>query len=241
MADSSSFQQDVASGSNVNPMEDTSSPFYLHHFENHSSVIVTPELTSTNFPSWKKSFLLAVSILNKQGFLDGSIVKPSPEDSTYLPWIRCNNLIVAWLLRSISPPIASTVFYMQDAKQIWEKLHKGFPPDFKFSKSKVGSGSSFANSKQASAQQVTGKCSVDVVIDNIPKLNLSKEQVNKLMSLLNDQANITVPNPVSFSSPNQNVSQVNTAVSDSFVSLPNGVKVQVTAVGPFIIDDDWTG
>ncbi|KAF2286171.1 hypothetical protein GH714_011330 [Hevea brasiliensis] len=165
----------------------------------------------------------------------------------------------------------------------------GFPPNFKFSKSKVGSGSFFANSKQASAQQVTGKCSV--VVDNIPKLNLSKEQVNKLMSLLNDQANITVPNPISFSSPNQNVSQVNTvgicsyilsavshsifhkilltdfiqppwivdsgatdhiicnsslfhtfvSVSDSFVSLPNGVKVQVTVVGPFIMDNDWIG
>ncbi|KAJ9183041.1 hypothetical protein P3X46_006960 [Hevea brasiliensis] len=99
MADSSSFQQDVASRSNVNPVEDTSSPFYLHHSENH------------------------ISIRNKQGFLDGSIVKPSPEDSTYLPWIRCNNLIVAWLLRSISPPIASTMFSQPDDSRICHLQH----------------------------------------------------------------------------------------------------------------------
>lgn len=109
-----------------NPREDASSPYFLHHSENHNSVIVTPKLTSSNFPSWKWSFLLVVSIKNKQGFLDWTIPKPSPEDFLYLPWIRCNNLIVALLLRSISPSIASTVFYVEHAKQIRNKLHQRF-------------------------------------------------------------------------------------------------------------------
>ncbi|KAJ9181354.1 hypothetical protein P3X46_009492 [Hevea brasiliensis] len=107
-----------------NPSKDVSSPYYLHHSGNHSSVIFTPELTLAN--SWRRSFLLAVSIRNKQGFLDGSIPKPIPEDPLDLSWVRCNNLLVAWLLRSVSPPIASTMFYMEDAKQIWEKLNQGF-------------------------------------------------------------------------------------------------------------------
>ncbi|XP_058003767.1 uncharacterized protein LOC131180159 [Hevea brasiliensis] len=106
-----------------NPSKDVSSPYYLHHAENHSSVIVTPKLTLANFASWRRSFLLAVSIRNKQGFLDGSILKPTLEDPLCLSWVRCNNHLVAWLLRSVSPPIASTVFYMEDAKQIWEKLN----------------------------------------------------------------------------------------------------------------------
>lgn len=112
--------------SRLNPIEDPSSPYYLHHSENHSSVIVTPELTSTDFTSWKRSFLLVVSIRNKQGFLDVSIAKPDPEGPLYLPWIRCNNLIVAWLLCSISPSIASTVFYMEDAHLIWNTLLQRF-------------------------------------------------------------------------------------------------------------------
>lgn len=111
---------------NINPSEDASSPYYLHLSKNHSSVIVTPKLTSSNFPSWKRSFLLAVSMRNKQGFLDGSIPKPTLENQLYLPWIQCNNLLVAWLLRSISPAIASTVFYLVHAKQIWDKLHQYF-------------------------------------------------------------------------------------------------------------------
>ncbi|XP_052209189.1 uncharacterized protein LOC127812708 [Diospyros lotus] len=107
----------AAANARFNPVEDPSSLYDLHHSENYSSVIVTPELTS-NFTSWKRSFLLAVSIRNKQGFLDGTIIKPDPQGPLYLPWIRCNNHLVAWLLRSISAPIASTVFYMEDATQI---------------------------------------------------------------------------------------------------------------------------
>ncbi|XP_043806034.1 uncharacterized protein LOC110631249 isoform X5 [Manihot esculenta] len=70
----------------VNPLEDTSSSFYLHHSENHSSVIFTPKLTSSNFP-WRRSFQLAVSIINKLRFLDGTTSKPSPTDPLYFPWI----------------------------------------------------------------------------------------------------------------------------------------------------------
>ncbi|KAJ9135293.1 hypothetical protein P3X46_032496 [Hevea brasiliensis] len=89
-------------------------------------MILILDLISTNFPSWKKSFLLAIVIRNKQGFLDGAVIKPSLEDPLYLSWIHCNNLIVAWLLKLVSHPIASTIFYMENAKQIWEKLHQRF-------------------------------------------------------------------------------------------------------------------
>lgn len=105
-----------------NPQEDAFSPYFLHHSKNHNSVIVTPKLTSSNFPSWKQSFLLAISIRNKQGFLDGSIPKPSPENYLYLPWIRCNNLIVAWLLRSISQGTKSVDAYFTKLNVIWEEL-----------------------------------------------------------------------------------------------------------------------
>lgn len=58
-----------------------------------------------------------LSILAKifpSGFLDGTVPKPSPVDPLYLPWTRCNNFIVAWLLWSNFPSIASIVFYLKD-------------------------------------------------------------------------------------------------------------------------------
>ncbi|XP_043815342.1 uncharacterized protein LOC122724446 [Manihot esculenta] len=119
-------QESNSADHSVSPLEDASSPFFLHHFENHNSIVITPELVPNNFPSWRRSFQLTVPIRNKQGYLDSTVPKPSPVDPLYLRSTRCNNLIVAWLLRSISPSIASTNFYLEDAKQIWDKLHRRF-------------------------------------------------------------------------------------------------------------------
>ncbi|KAF2312897.1 hypothetical protein GH714_040955 [Hevea brasiliensis] len=178
-----------------NSSEDISLPYYLHHSKDYSSVIVTPELTSANFASWR---------------------------------------------RSVSPPIASNVFYMEDAKQIWEKLNKrlsypddlesvifssfcalvlksqsfpemfamamkkvkndvtcfhcgkpghvkancyrliGFPPDFKFTKSK-GNVGGLSSSKPTSAYQVsTTKAIVESVVDDLSQITLSKDKFTNL-------------------------------------------------------------
>ncbi|KAJ9175111.1 hypothetical protein P3X46_013693 [Hevea brasiliensis] len=84
-------------------LEDGASLCYLYHSENRNSVVVIPELISTNFLSRRRS---------NQGFLDGTICK----SSQHLPWIRCNYLFAAWFLRSVSLRIAS----------IWGKLRQSF-------------------------------------------------------------------------------------------------------------------
>ncbi|EOY03968.1 Uncharacterized protein TCM_019201 [Theobroma cacao] len=94
-------------------LEDLQSFYYVHHTNNHGSVVVNPKLTSTNYITWSRSFLLALSIRNKVSFIDETIPKPCMTDPLYSSWIRCNNLIVAWLLDSITPPIALTMFYME--------------------------------------------------------------------------------------------------------------------------------
>lgn len=93
----------------------SNSIFYKHHLENHTSVTVTPKLdaTSMNYMSWRHSFILAISIHNKQGFLDGSIPKSAAEGVELKAWKQCNNLIVVQLLRSMTPSIESTVFYIK--------------------------------------------------------------------------------------------------------------------------------
>lgn len=62
--------------------------------------------------------MLALSIRNKCAFLDGSsIPTPASDDPLFSVWTRCSNLIVVWLHKSLSPTIASTVFYLHDFSQ----------------------------------------------------------------------------------------------------------------------------
>ncbi|EOY10540.1 Uncharacterized protein TCM_025870 [Theobroma cacao] len=107
-------------------MEDPRSPDFLHHTDHHGSVVINLKLTSSNYCSWSRSFLLALSIRNKTGFIDGSTKQPSLIDGLYSSWTHCNNLNVAWLLESISEPIATNVFYMSSVPEIWQTLKNRF-------------------------------------------------------------------------------------------------------------------
>ncbi|XP_021296666.1 uncharacterized protein LOC110425909 isoform X1 [Herrania umbratica] len=110
----------------LSPIEDPRSPYFLHHTDHHGSIVINPKLTSSNYCSWSHFFLLALSIRNKTRFIDGSIKQPSSTDELYSSWTRCNNLIVARLLESISEPIATNVFYMNSAAEIWQTLKNRF-------------------------------------------------------------------------------------------------------------------
>ncbi|KAL5790526.1 hypothetical protein ACOSQ2_005414 [Xanthoceras sorbifolium] len=50
---------------NKSNLEDTSSPFFLHHSDNPGLVLVSQTLTRDNYASWSKSMLIALSVKNK--------------------------------------------------------------------------------------------------------------------------------------------------------------------------------
>lgn len=70
--------------------------------------------------------MLALSIWKKRGFIDGTIEELKQTDSLYEHWYRYNSLIVAWLLESLTPAIASNVIYMDSTKEIWVTLKNHF-------------------------------------------------------------------------------------------------------------------
>ncbi|KAF5472624.1 hypothetical protein F2P56_009326 [Juglans regia] len=74
-------------------MEKTSSPFFLHPRDSTGTVLVTQSLNGDNYHSWCRSMHMALSVKNKLGFVDGSILKPSDLANTTLPsWLYCNNM-----------------------------------------------------------------------------------------------------------------------------------------------------
>ncbi|KAF5475503.1 hypothetical protein F2P56_007303 [Juglans regia] len=116
----------MTKSTNISPSEDPKSHFYLHYSDNANTVVIVPPPSGQNYLSWNRSFTLAISIKNKLGFLDGSVPTPNMTDPLYIPWLRCNILILPWLLNSISKEIASNVLYINSAKEVWEKLKTHF-------------------------------------------------------------------------------------------------------------------
>lgn len=64
--------------------------------------------------------MIALSMKNKLGFIDGSVKKPEDNDSDLLnAWIRNNNIVISWILNSISKEILASVIYTTSAYEIW--------------------------------------------------------------------------------------------------------------------------
>ena len=101
------------------PMEN---PYYLHHSDNPGAILVSQLLSGDNYASWKRSMLIALSVKNKMGFVDGTIKKPPPGDPMINKWTRNNNIVVSWLLNSVSKEISSSIQFGDSAETVWNDL-----------------------------------------------------------------------------------------------------------------------
>ncbi|XP_062093912.1 uncharacterized protein LOC133799940 [Humulus lupulus] len=110
------------------PIEDPANPYYLHYGDNPGNTLVSQLLTGQdNYVTWSRAMRLAISVENKLGFLDDSISKPSISD---LPldnaWLRNNNIVISWILNSVSKEISSSILYDESASAIWNDLKTRF-------------------------------------------------------------------------------------------------------------------
>ena len=69
---------------------------------------------------------ISLSVKNKLGFIDGSIPIPGGIDTLLNSRIRNNNIIISWILNSVSKEILASVIFSQSAFEIWNDLKERF-------------------------------------------------------------------------------------------------------------------
>uniref|UniRef100_A0A803P3R9 Integrase catalytic domain-containing protein n=1 Tax=Cannabis sativa TaxID=3483 RepID=A0A803P3R9_CANSA len=109
-------------------IEDPSDPYFLHHGDNRGNILVSQLLTGQdNYVAWSHAIELAISVKNKLGFLNGSIPKPPISNHVlYNAWIRNNNIVISWIINSVSKEISSSILYDESASAIWNDLKVRF-------------------------------------------------------------------------------------------------------------------
>ncbi|KAL5565662.1 hypothetical protein UlMin_028826 [Ulmus minor] len=107
-------------------IDDTSNPYFLHHSDNPGLVLVSQPLIGENYASWSRALLIALSVKNKLGFIDGSIPKPQGNDPNLHSWIRNNNIVISWILNSVSKEISASIIFSNSALDIWLDLKDRF-------------------------------------------------------------------------------------------------------------------
>nr|GMC78426.1 uncharacterized protein LOC109166622 [Ipomoea batatas] len=104
-----------------------SNPYFLHINENPALELVSFPLVGSNYHPWARAMSMSLSCKNKLVFVNGTITKPSTDDlKRYLAWERCNNMVVSWIVRTLSPSIGSTVLWIDTAYGVWEDLKRRF-------------------------------------------------------------------------------------------------------------------
>ena len=62
--------------------------------------------------------IIALSVKNKLGFIDGSISRPDGTESNLLSsWTRNNSIVISWILNSVS-----SILFSDTALEIWNDL-----------------------------------------------------------------------------------------------------------------------
>ncbi|XP_072084519.1 uncharacterized protein [Arachis hypogaea] len=110
----STFQAQMAKN-NTNPIQDLSSPYYIHLSENPGNPLISITLNASNYGSWSRAMLLALKGKNKLKFGDKYRVAELQEE-----------------LFSMRQGDSNVTAYYTKLKSIWEDLNNFRPiPNFK--------------------------------------------------------------------------------------------------------------
>ncbi|XP_061341652.1 uncharacterized protein LOC133287968 [Gastrolobium bilobum] len=116
---------DPSSGSS-STMEDASSPYSLQGSDHPGLVLVTHFLDGTNYSSWSRAMLIALTAKNKFVFVDGSVPRPADAELLFPSWNRCNLMVISWLLNSVTKAIVDSLIYFSNVSDVWNDLRTRF-------------------------------------------------------------------------------------------------------------------
>ncbi|CAM8999360.1 unnamed protein product [Rhodiola kirilowii] len=107
----------------VNVLDD---PYFVHHSEISSNPVVSKVLVGQeNYATWKKSMEIALSGRSKLSFIKGTYPKPS-EPIMAARWQRCNDVVMSWLIGSVSDKIVGEILHANDVMTAWEILESSY-------------------------------------------------------------------------------------------------------------------
>ncbi|XP_059306233.1 uncharacterized protein LOC132057623 [Lycium ferocissimum] len=110
----------------TNPINDHSSPFYLHPSDSPGMLLVNTLFDGKGYAGWSRAFVIALSAKNKLGMIDGTSEVPNTSSANYKAWTRCNDMVISWILNSLSKDIVESVLYLKTTQKIWKELATRF-------------------------------------------------------------------------------------------------------------------
>ncbi|GJX77507.1 ribonuclease H-like domain-containing protein [Tanacetum coccineum] len=106
---------------------DISDPLHLHLNDSTALTVVSIKLKGTeNYQVWSCAMLLPLEGKNKTSFIDGSCKRSNINEVLGRQWDRVNEVVLGWILNSISEELFLGQFFSKRDKHVWEELKETY-------------------------------------------------------------------------------------------------------------------
>lgn len=102
-------------------------PLYLQNVDHPGLILISKKLTGTeNYGPWKRSLSIALSAKNKLGIINGTVVKPEESSPLSSQWDKVNDMVISWILNTMSDEICNGMDYVNTAQEVSNELSEQF-------------------------------------------------------------------------------------------------------------------
>ncbi|PWA49411.1 hypothetical protein CTI12_AA482060 [Artemisia annua] len=102
-------------------------PLYLHPSDGPASLTVQEKLIGAqNYRAWRRAIEIGLSTKRKLGFIKGTVIRSTTDPNLAELWDTCNNMVICWIMGSVSESIAKSIMFVGTASEIWSQLEKRF-------------------------------------------------------------------------------------------------------------------
>ncbi|GJU17601.1 cysteine-rich receptor-like protein kinase 8 [Tanacetum coccineum] len=127
MATSSSHNTDTTT---ITPQDDINSPhhpLYFHPNDHPGLLLIAKKLNgSDNYGTWKRSMLIALSAKNKLKLINGEYDEPPIDSPLRAYWERANDMLISWILNTVSEQIGNHLTFVNSACALWSELQEHY-------------------------------------------------------------------------------------------------------------------
>ncbi|XP_076916119.1 uncharacterized protein LOC143575714 [Bidens hawaiensis] len=95
-------------------------PFYLHPSDHPGIILVSKIFDGTGFDAWKRAMMIALSA-KTSSFDNTSTI--SVNELPLAIWQPCNDMVILWILNTLTRDISDSVLYAEIAQIIWNELN----------------------------------------------------------------------------------------------------------------------
>ena len=102
-------------------------PLYFHPNDHPGLVLISKKLIgSENYSSWKRSMMIALNARNKLKIINGEYPEPESTSALRPIWERANDMVISWILNTISEQIGNNLSFINFASALWTELNEHY-------------------------------------------------------------------------------------------------------------------